>query len=81
MPTEIPFIFRKFEGYAPSGLGSRSIPVDRQAGRLAGRQTKTVLFSRFLKFVSWSSKHYLAALNNVIGLLMCCTNRVVVIFR
>ena len=26
---EITFIFRKIEGYTPSGLGARSIPVDR----------------------------------------------------
>ena len=31
MPTEITFIFRKFEGYIPSGIGARSIPVDRLA--------------------------------------------------
>ena len=38
MPTEITFIFRKFEGYIPSGIGARSVPVSRQAGWLAGRQ-------------------------------------------
>ena len=34
---EIVLIFRKFEGYILSGIGSRSVPVDRQAGRLAVR--------------------------------------------
>ena len=29
----------------PSGLGSRSFPVDRLAGWLAGWQTKTLLLS------------------------------------
>ena len=37
MATEITFIFRKFEGYIPSGIGARSVPVGRQADRLAGR--------------------------------------------
>ena len=32
---EIKFIFRKFEGYIHSGIGSRSVPVSWQAGRLA----------------------------------------------
>ena len=36
MPTEITFISRKFEVYIPSGIGARSIPVDRLAGWLAG---------------------------------------------
>ena len=35
MLTEITFIFRKFEGYIPSDIGARSIPVDRLAGWLA----------------------------------------------
>ena len=38
MPTEISFIFGKFEGYILSGIGSRSVPVDRQAGRQAVRR-------------------------------------------
>ena len=29
---EIALIFGKFEGYIFSGIGSRSVPVDRQAG-------------------------------------------------
>ena len=38
VPTEITFIFRKFEGYIPNGIGSRSVPVGRQAaGWQAGR--------------------------------------------
>ena len=36
---EIMFIFIKFEGYILSGIGSRSVSVDRQAGWLAGWQT------------------------------------------
>ena len=35
MPTEIALIFRKFEGYVLSSIGSRSVPVDRLAGWLA----------------------------------------------
>ena len=35
MPTEITVIFRKIEGYTPSGLSSRSFTVDRLAGWLA----------------------------------------------
>ena len=37
MPTEIMFIFIKFEGYIHSGIGTRSVPVGRQAGRLADK--------------------------------------------
>ena len=36
LPTEITFIFRKLEGYIPSDIGARLIPVDRLAGWLAG---------------------------------------------
>ena len=43
MPTEI--IFRKIEGYIPSNLGARLIPVD-SAGRLAD---KNVLVFEILK--------------------------------
>ena len=42
MPTEITFIFRKTEGYIPSGLGSRSFTV----GRLAD---ENLLDFKFLK--------------------------------
>ena len=38
MPTKTTFIFRKFEGYILSGIGSRSVPVGRQAGWQVGRQ-------------------------------------------
>ena len=35
---EITFIFRKFEGYIHSSIGSKSVPIDRlAAGWLAGR--------------------------------------------
>ena len=33
VPMEIMLIFRKFEGYILSGIGSRSVPVDKQAVR------------------------------------------------
>ena len=33
VPTEITFTFRNFEGYIPSGIGTRSVHVGRQAGR------------------------------------------------
>ena len=45
MPTEIMFIFRKFEGYIPSGIGSRSVPLGREAGRLADENV--ILFEIF----------------------------------
>ena len=38
MPTKITLIFGKFEGYILSGVGSRSVPVGRQAGRPAVRR-------------------------------------------
>ena len=37
VPREITFIFRKFEGYKHSGINSSSVPVDRQASRLADK--------------------------------------------
>ena len=37
MPTELLYIFRKFESFRPSSLGGRSFAVSRLAGRLAGR--------------------------------------------
>ena len=43
---EITFIFRNIEGYTSSGLGPRSFPVDRLAGRQAGRQ-KSLVFEIF----------------------------------
>ena len=49
--TEITFIFRKIEGYAPIGLGSRSFTVDW----LANWQTKIYCFLKILKFESGPS--------------------------
>ena len=64
MPTEITFIFRKFEGYIPSGIGSRSVPVGRQAGR------RKRDFVRILKkFSSGQIFQHLACLNEDIALL------------
>ena len=51
LPTEITYIFRKIEGYTPSGLGSRLFTVDR----LAGWQTKIYCSLKFLKFESGPS--------------------------
>ena len=58
MLTEITCIFKKFEGYILSGIGSRSVPVDR----LAGRQ-KCDLVQVFLKSSSGQMLQYLACLN------------------
>ena len=44
MPTEIAFIFRKFEGSILSGIGSRSVPVGRQAGRLSDEKVISLEF-------------------------------------
>ena len=63
MPTEITFIFRKFEGYIPSSIGARSVPVSRQAGRLAD---ENVILS---EFSSELSSQHLACLNEDIALL------------
>ena len=42
VPMEITYIFRKFEGYIQSSVGSVSVPVGSlAAGQLAGWQTKT----------------------------------------
>ena len=38
MPTELLYIFRKFESCRPSSLGGRSFAVSRLAGRPAGWQ-------------------------------------------
>ena len=38
-------IFGKYEGYILSGIGSRSVPVDRQAGRLSDENM--ILFEFF----------------------------------
>ena len=47
MPTEITFIFRKFEGYIPSGIGARSVPVSRLADE------NVILFEIF-KILWWA---------------------------
>ena len=46
---EITFIFRKFEGYIHSDIGSRSVPVDRLVGWLAD---ENVISFQFLIFSS-----------------------------
>ena len=48
MPTEIVLIFGKFEGYILSGIGSRSVPVDRQAD-------ENVMPFKFLKMLYWTN--------------------------
>ena len=68
------FIFRKFEGYMLSGIGSRSVPVDRlagwQVGRLAGRLADTnVIPFECLKFSSGQLLKHLPCLNEDIVLL------------
>ena len=45
---EIALIFGKFEGYILSGIGSNSIPVDRQAGRLSD---ENVILFKFFKIL------------------------------
>ena len=63
---KITFIFKKFEGYIPSGIGARSIPVERLAGWL---ETKMKFRLRFLKFSSGQTLQRLACLNEDIVLL------------
>ena len=48
---EITFIFRKIEGYTPSGLGSRSFTVDRLAGWPAD---ENLLFFEVFKIRKWA---------------------------
>ena len=43
MPTEITFIFRKFEAYIHSSIGSRSVSIDRLARRQAGRRKRDLV--------------------------------------
>ena len=43
MPTEIALIFGKFEGYILSGIGSRSVPIDGQAGQQGVRQKRDLI--------------------------------------
>ena len=45
---EIALIFGKFEGYILSGIGSRSVPVDRQAGRLSDENVISLEFFKIL---------------------------------
>ena len=66
MPTEIVFIFRKFEGYIPSSIGSRSVPVGRQAG---WQVDKNVILFKILKLSSGQILQHLAGLNEDIALL------------
>ena len=60
MLTEITLIFGKFEGYILSGVDSRSVPVDRQAGRLSD---KNVISFEFFKFSSGQILEHLTCLN------------------
>ena len=56
------FIFRKFEGYIPSGIGTRSLPVGRLAGWLAD---ENIISFEIFKIL-WCAKFavaYLAYLN------------------
>ena len=70
MLTEIKFIFRKFKGYIHSGIGSKSVPVGRQVGRLAGRLAdENVILFEFLQFCSRQMLQHLACLNEDIVLL------------
>ena len=48
VPTEIALIFGKFEGYILSGIGSRSVPVDRLAGWLADENVISLEFFEIL---------------------------------
>ena len=66
MPTEIALIFGKFEGYILSDIGSRSVPVDRQAGRLSD---ENMISLEFLKFSSGQMLWHFACLNEDIVLL------------
>ena len=71
MPTEIALIFGKFdEGYILSGIGSRSAPVNRQAGWQAGRLSdENVISLEYLKFSSGQKLQHFACLNEDIVLL------------
>ena len=49
---KIALIFGKFEGYILSSTGSRSVPVDRQAGWQAGRLSdENVISLEFFKIL------------------------------
>ena len=59
---EIPFIFRKFEGYIHSDIGSRSVSVDRLADN-------NMIWFDFLKFSSAQMLQHLTCLNEDMVLL------------
>ena len=61
MPTEIIFIFMKFEGCILSSIGASSIPVSRQAD-------KTLIVFENFKICSGQTKRYLASLNEDVAL-------------
>ena len=60
---EINFLLGKNGGQMPSILGCRSIVIGRQAGGQAGRQTKSLQFTKVLKFENFNSKVCLGCLN------------------
>ena len=60
------FIFRKFEGYIPSGIGSRLVPVGRLVSRLAD---ENVISFEIFKFSSGQILQHLACLNIDIALI------------
>ena len=66
MLTEIALIFRKFEDCILSGIGSRSVPVSWQAGKLSD---ENVISFDFLKFCSGQMLQHLACLNEDIVLV------------
>ena len=63
MLMEITLIFRKFESFIVSGIGSRSVPVDRQAD-------ENVISLEFLKFSSGQVLQHLACLNEDIDITL-----------
>ena len=75
--SEIALIFGKFEGYILSGIGSRSVPVDRLAGWLSD---ENVISFNFLKFSSGQMLQHLACLNEDIALLELYTYSIKVDF-
>ena len=48
MLTKMVLIFGKFEGYILTGIGSKSVPVDRQAGRLSDENVISLEFFKIL---------------------------------
>ena len=52
MPTEIVLIFGKFEGYLLSGIGSRSVPFNRQAGTLSDENVISLEIFKILKYAN-----------------------------